>query len=97
VTCTPKVGNQLTSKNCTITLLSQPSLSSQPFLSDLLSYSKLLEPPLNSTEVSEAGSRESILIGWDLYWSLVALFIALWGLFYLIWKATRQRRLNTDL
>ena len=56
-----------------------------------------VEPPLNSTEVSEAGSRESILIGWDLYWSLVALFIALWGLFYLIWKATRQRRLNTDL
>ena len=69
MTCTPKVGNQLTSKNCTTTLLSQPSLSSQPFLSDLLSYSKLLEPPLNSTEVSEAGSREAILIGWDLYWS----------------------------
>ncbi|QOP54267.1 hypothetical protein HCC75_12910 (plasmid) [Levilactobacillus brevis] len=46
------------------------------------------------------GSFWSWVQGVNLNWlgfALVALFIALWGLFYLIWKATRQRRLNTDL
>lgn len=46
------------------------------------------------------GSFWSWVQGVNLNWlgfALVALFVALWGLFYLIWKATRQRRLNTDL